>query len=370
MEIAGISIAAGLPWVLFSLLGGALVDRMDRRGVMVRVQAARAVVVAAFTIYAVVSIPLVPVLYVLMFVITTGEVLVSSAAPSMLPRMLPRNLLSSANARLFGGQTSAEQIAGPPLGSFLLALAVAAPFAADAVSYLAGAVLLAGIAGDFRPDKADSPTGTIWHSAVEGVAYVWRHNFLRTIILGYGAANVARSMTMSIFVLFSIQMLRITGFGYGLLLACTAVGALAGSLCVGILRRYFSDAFLVVAPMVLLGSVTVVLATTSSPYVAGACNALFGFGSMVWNVVGVSAQQRAIPDALMGRVMAVDSLVTWGALPVGSLLGGLLATALSLRTSILSGGVLILSSVLALGWTLYRSTRVLPADAADQGVAS
>ncbi len=366
MAIAGIWLASGLPWLLFSLLGGAVVDRLDRRRLMVRVQIVRGAVVGAFTIYALASTPPIPFMYALLFILTTCDVVFSSAAPSMLPRLVPGNLLASANSRLFGGQITAKEIAGPPLGSFLLTLAIAAPFAADSVSYLAGAILLSSLSGDFRPDEDARAAGTVWRSAIDGLSWVWHDSFVRTIILGFGVANVMRSMTISIFVLYALRVLHITGIGYGVLLTATAIGALAGSLSVGRLRRLVADPELVVGAMLLLGLVTILLAVTSSAYLAGLANALFGFGSMVWNVVGVSAQQKAIPDAMMGRVMAVDSLVTWGAIPVGSLLGGLLASSFGLRVPILAGGLLTVGTVLAIGRTLRRSMQDLPADPKEQ----
>ncbi len=363
LAVAGVSIASGLPWLLLSLLGGSLVDRMNRRTVMVRVQLVRTVIVMGFTLWAVVGLPSIAVLYVLVFTLTTCEVLFSSAAPSMLPKLVGKDLLPQANARMFGGQIAAKEMAGPPLGGLLVALAIAAPFAVDSLSYLAGALLLLGVTGDFRPQEKPGPRTTVWADARVGLSWVWNQRFVRTIIVGFGMANLTRAMTTSIFVLFCTRLLHVGGWGYGLLWSTAAVGALLGSVLVARLRRLASDAVLVVTAMLLHGVATASIGLARDAYVVGAASALFGIATMVWNVIGISAQQKVIPDSLMGRVMSVDQLVTWGTMPLGGLLGGALAGQFGLRVPIVVGGTLMILTVLLIGLPLYRTMREL--DSAD-----
>lgn len=363
MAVAGVSIASGLPWLLLSLLGGTLVDRMNRRTVMVRVQLVRTVIVMAFTLWALSGPPPIVVLYVLVFTLTTCEVLFSSAAPSMLPKLVGKDLLPQANARMFGGQIAAKEMAGPPLGGVLVALAIAAPFAVDSLSYLGGALLLLGVTGDFRPEAAPGARSTVWADARAGLHWVWHQSFIRTIIIGFGMANLTRAMTTSIFVLFCTRLLHVSGWGYGVLWSTAAIGALLGSVLVGRLRTRANDATLVVTAMLLHGVATASIGLARDPYVAGAASALFGFATMVWNIIGISAQQKVIPDSLMGRVMSVDQLVTWGTIPLGGLLGGLLAGPFGLRVPIVAGGSLMILTVLLIGRPLYRTMRAL--DTAD-----
>ncbi|MEI5102642.1 MFS transporter [Streptomyces sp. PmtG] len=377
--VAGVVVASGLPWLLLSLLGGALVDRVNRKTVMVRVQLVRAAVVAAFTAWAALETPPIYALYVLVFTLTSCEVLFSAAAPSMLPSLVPGERLPLANARLFGATIMAKEMIGPPLGGFLVAVAFAAPFAVDAVSYAVGAVLLLGLVGDFRPDAdperaeandgperaekepAESepaePGGTesIWASAGQGLHWVWRNAFVRTLVLAFGVANLTRAMTTSIFVLFAARFLDVEGWAYGVLWSTAAVGAVLCSLLISRLRAAVDDAKLVVGAMVLHGVSTTAIGLAPNASVAGAASAGFGFAAMLSNVVGISAQQKVIPNALMGRVMSVDQLVTWGTIPLGGLLGGVLAGAFGLRTPIVVGGLLMVATSLLIAGPLYRA---------------
>ncbi|MGW2636925.1 MFS transporter [Streptomyces sp. NPDC001348] len=369
MAVAGVTVAAGLPWLLLSLLGGALVDRVDRKTVMVRVQLVRAVVVGAFTAWAALGRPPIGALYVLVFTLTTCEVLFSAAAPAMLPRLVAKEKLPLANARMFGGTITAKEMAGPPLGGFLVAAALAAPFAADAVSFAVGALLLMRLTGDFAPEQQTGPRTSVWSSAAHGLRWVAGNTFVRTIIVGFGVANLTRAMTTSIFVLFCSRVLHVNGWGYGVLWSTAAVGALLGSLLTARLRTLLDDSGLVVGAMVLHGVSTTVIGIADSAYLVGVASAGFGFATMVWNVIGISAQQKVIPDALMGRVMSVDQLVTWGTIPVGALVGGVVADAWGLRAPIVGGGLVMIATALLIGRTVYRSLADLAGQDAPAGAA-
>ncbi|MFD9903986.1 MFS transporter [Streptomyces sp. NPDC059063] len=388
MLVAGVVVASGLPWLLLSLIGGALVDRVNRKTVMVRVQLVRAAVVGGFTVWAAFGTPPIVALYVLVFTLTSCEVLFSAASPSMLPSLVPKDRLPLANARLFGATIMAKEMIGPPLGGFLVAVAFAAPFAVDAVSYAVGAVLLVGLVGDFRPDADGSSDGvaaeagaatrgdaqteaatqekeSIWASAAQGLRWVWENEFVRTLVLAFGVANLSRAMTTSIFVLFAGELLDVEGWAYGVLWSTAAVGAVLCSLLISRLRAVVDDAKLVVGAMLLHGVGTTGIGLSHDPYVAGAASAAFGFAAMLSNVVGISAQQKVIPNALMGRVMSVDQLVTWGTIPLGGLLGGALAGGFGLRTPIVVGGLLMVATSLLISRPLYRAMTDLAATDAE-----
>jgi MFS family permease len=360
VSISLVSVASGLPWILFSLVGGAVVDRMDRRQLMIRAMLVQAATVFAFAVWVAVQLPPIAVVYALVFILTTCEVFASAAGPSLLPRLVGKQRLPDANGLLFAGQITAKEMVGPPLGGLIAASAIAVAFFVDASSYLIAALLVLLIAGRFVPDTTAAPGKSgpsIWRSAGEGLSWVWRNRFVRYLMVGFGIANLTRAMTTSIFVLFALDVLHVEGLAYGVLWATASVGALLGSFAVGWLRR-FDEAKLVVAAMFAHGIATAGMGLTRSAFVVAAASVLFGFATMVWNIIGISAQQKVVPDALMGRVMSVDQLVTWGTVPIGALIGGLLADRFGLRTPIVAGGLLMIVVAVLIGPPLFRAMRL------------
>ena len=130
--VAGLAVAQRLPWLLFSLVSGALVDRLDRRLLMVRVDAARCVAVGLLGVAVLADAASLPLLYVVFFALGTAETLFDNAAVSILPAVVPRAQLARANGRLLGAQMVANELVAPPLGGLLFAAAAAVPFLLDA----------------------------------------------------------------------------------------------------------------------------------------------------------------------------------------------------------------------------------------------
>lgn len=357
LAISLVTVSAGAPWILFSLIGGAVVDRVDRRRLMVRAMLLQATAVLAFATWVAIQLPPIGVVCALVFLLTTCEIFAGAAGPSLLPRLVGKERLADANGLLFGGQITAKEMVGAPLGGLIAGTVIVAAFFVDSASYAVGALLVLLISGRYEaevsPDQ-DRSRFSLWRSAGEGLGWVWRNRFVRYLMICFGIANFTRAMTTAIFVLFALQVLHIKGVGYGLLWATTSVGALAGSFAIGWLRR-FSEPALVVGGMTAHGIATASMGVTSNAYVVGVAGALFGFATMVWNIIGISAQQKVVPDALMGRVMSVDQLVTWGTVPLGALLGGVLADAFNLRVPILAGGLFMIATAALIGPVLHRA---------------
>jgi MFS family permease len=147
-KVAAVAFAGRLPWLLFSLLSGALVDRLDRRRVMWQVDTGRAMVVLALAAAVLMESTSIPLLVVIAFVLGTGETLFDNAAQALMPAVVGRQHLEAANTRLYAAQISSAEFVGPPLGSLLFgAVAVAAPFFLDAGSFAVAAFLVLAMRG-------------------------------------------------------------------------------------------------------------------------------------------------------------------------------------------------------------------------------
>jgi len=132
-------------------------------------------------------------------------------------------------------------------------------------------------------------------------------------------------------VLLAQEVLGLDARGYGLLLACLAVGGMLGGTVVARLHRRLGDQGSVVGSMLLMGAAWALLAATALPLAAGAGIALYGLGAVWWNVVTVSFRQAVVPERLQGRVGSAYRLVTWGTVSVGAAAGGVIAAQLGLR---------------------------------------
>ena len=330
-----VSLAGGLPWLLFSLFSGALVDRLDRKRVMWRVDAVRAVIMAALAVAVLTNTARIPTLMAVAFAIGTGETLFQNASLAILPSVVRKKQLEVANSRLYAVEIVSGQFLGPPVGSFLFAAVAALPFFIDAASFAIGAALVLSMRGSFatvpEPREEGEARPSIWTDIWEGLHWLWHHRLLRALAVMLGVWNLLGSATMAVFVLYSLEILNLHPAGYGILLTGYAAGSLAGSF---IARRLSGKVGPGVALLgcIVLGVVSALsLGLTSSAIVAGVMIALDGAAGTTWNILTISLRQAIIPDRLLGRVSSVYRLVGLGTMPIGALLGGILARAFNLR---------------------------------------
>jgi MFS family permease len=362
--IAGVNIAARLPWLL-ALVAGALADRLDRRQTMVRVDLFRAVLLGGLALAVAADLASLALLYAVALLLGLAETLFDTSAQSLLPALVSRDDLSLANSRLFAVELVANTFVGPPLGGLLAAAGLAVAMGVPAAAYLAGAGCLALIAGSFRATGA-GPAGStrLRDEIAEGARFVWRHPVLRPLAIMLGVQNMAFAAVFSVFVLFVVAPgpMGLTEAGYGVLLATLGVGSLLGTwLAVPAERRLGRVSTLVVS-VVLSAASLAVYAVTANPVLVGILLAVNGVTMVLWNVVTVSLRQRITPDRLLGRMNAAYRLVGWGTMPIGAFLGGALAEWLGLRpTFLVAAGITLLTLI---GFRYVTTEAIARAEAA------
>jgi MFS family permease len=352
LAVSVVTVASWLPWPLFALPAGAMVDRLDRRRVMWTVDATRALVVAALAAAVLAGWASIPLLAVAGFLVGAGQTLVENAAQAMVVAVVGRDprRLERANGRLVASLTVGQQLAGPPLGSAAFAVAAWLPFLADAVSFGASAALVATIPGQFHPDATPEPDPSrrgLRGEITEGLRFLFGHRLLRAGVLLVSASNLAFMAGEAILVLFATEELGLDGRGYGLLLAAVALGGLPGSLLAHRIAERVPPGPLIVGG-VLAGAVAMAgFGLATDPWLAGAAYAATGFVWGVWNVTLLSLRQAIVPDRLMGRVVGAIRLIGFGSIPVGALLGGVVARELGLRAPFLGGAAVLAVAALA-----------------------
>jgi len=354
--VAGLTSLAFVPWLLFALPAGAVVDRVDRKRAMAVTNVVRALALGALAATVLTGTASLVVLYLVAFVVGVAETGYDSAARAMLPQVVRRDQLDRGNGLLTSAEEASQGFLGAPLGSVLFAVAVAAPLLTAAGGFLLAAVLVLTIAGAHRPARPAGPRTTIRRDVVEGVGWLWRHRFLRGLTLVSASTSLTQSMTTGVLVLFALDELGVGEAGYGLLLTASGIGAVVGGLTAAPLARRVGRTATLVAGSVLSAVTTGAVAFTDDAWVAGALFAAGTAGILFWNVLTMSLRQALIPEELFGRVQGGYRTLVWGGIPLGALLGGLLADATSVPTVfVVAGcGLLVLAGVL---WRLLAVHR-------------
>ncbi len=324
LQVSLVAFAGWLPWLLFGLVSGALVDRWDRRRVMWTVDAVRLALVGGLGVAVLAGGATIPLLATVGFLLGIGQTLFDNAAQSLIPALVTRDTqrLERANSQLYGAQTVSQNFVGPPAGGFLFALAASVPFLADAASFAVSSALIAAIRGRFAPERAaEAPRLGLWVDIAEGLRWLLGHRLLRTLAVMVGLMNLATMAGEAILVLFAQDELGLGSVGYGLLLAATLLMAVAW----------------------------LVFGVGSNAWIGAAMLAIAGGTGVVFNVVGVSLRQAIVPDRLIGRVVSAFRTLAYGAVPAGAILGGAVARTLGLRAPFLLGAaVLAAAGLLAL----------------------
>jgi Na+/melibiose symporter-like transporter len=355
--VAGALFAQQLPWLLFALVSGVLVDRLEPGRLIVIVDLIRAAVIAGLAASVLAGSVLagrgqLAALYGALFILGAGSTVSDTAALSLPPLLVGAGDLVRANAGLQGVQLVGADLVGPPLGAGLFVLAAGLPFAFDAATFVAGAALIATIRR--RADRRhQAPERTsLRREIAEGIGWLLAHPGLRMLAVAICVMNIMLGSTLAILVLYVRVRLGLGAAGYGVLLACSAAGGVVGTLVVKRLLARFGASLLLRAGLIIESATHVSLALTRRPWVAALTLVIFGVHNGVWNVVTVTLRQTAVPEQLRGRVNSVYYTFAVGGFALGSLAGGLLARGFGLTAPfwVAAAAVAVLAM---LAWRLF-----------------
>jgi MFS family permease len=312
-----------VPWLLFGMAAGAVIDRVDRRTLTIVVDLIRFTVIGLLALAVFAGVASLPVVLVTMFLLGTAETFADNAASTLVATAVPKEGLGVANSRLFGTAILGNQLAGPPIGAFLFGLGMAVPFGVNALCFLLAAVLISRISRQVV--EREGEPRAMRHEVAEGLRWLVAHAPVRTLALTITAFNVTFGAAMAVYVLYATERLGLDEFGYGLLMTASAVGGLLGSATYRWLEERFSLATLMRIGLVIETLTHLGLALTREPWLAAAIMVVFGVHAVVWGTTSTTVRQRAVPSRLLGRVTSVYLLGSVGGLALGSLLGGAIA---------------------------------------------
>ncbi|HEV2006377.1 MAG TPA: MFS transporter [Candidatus Limnocylindrales bacterium] len=367
-EVALLGAIEFLPFVFFTLPAGAWVDRLPKRRVLIAADLGRAAILALVPFAYLTGALAMWQLYVIGFSAGILTVFFEVAYQSILPELVDRDRLAEGNSRLEISR-SAAQILGPGLGGFLVGV-ITAPMAilADALSYLGSAGFLFGIKTHARDTPAThdvdaAPRPSLRNDIAEGLRFYARSSLLLAESAAIVTMNLGSNISYSILLVFLIRELGLKPEAIGVAFSIGSIGVLAGAASAAAFGRRLGvgPALIVATAIVTGGAFLILLATPDSAFVLLlAMAAVQGFSGIIINVNGVSLRQSLTPDHLQGRVNATGRWINWSILPLAAILGGLIATAIGLRGTILVGAVIGLLSLPWLIFTPIRKLREMP----------
>jgi MFS family permease len=356
--ISLVAAAEFVPWLVWSLPAGVIVDRYDRAVLMWRSQVAQGLIIAMIAVLVLLHAIDIGLLILLGFLLGSAEVFFSNAAQSVLPELVPADQLPKANGNLQVSLTVGETFAGPPLGSLLFAVSRVLPFALNAGTFFGSAALLSRLPKRQAAATAHAPMRA---QIGEGLRYLGRHRLLRVVAILLGASNFASQMGQATLVLLAVNVLHTGVRGYGLLWTASAVGAIAGGMTNPVITRRLGIMPSLIMSLAAFAAAMIGVGLAPSAIVAGACFALNGYFVTMWNIVTVSLRQQIVPPELLGRVNSVYRMIGWGLIPVGAVAGGLVAKEFGLRAPYTLGGIVIAVIGAATVPVLLRARRLRPA---------
>lgn len=358
-EVAVLGMVEFLPFLLFALPAGVWVDRLRRKPILVLADLGRAIALASIPLAYAADALTIWQLYLVGFATGTLTVFFDVSYQSYLPSLVERGQLVEGNSKLEVSRSGA-QLAGPAVAGALID-AITAPYAilVDALSFLGSAGFVFTIR---RREPAVKPVAhpSMRRELSEGLRYLLGHPYWRPIAATVAISNFFNSVAFSIFLVYAVRELDMSAGLIGIVFAVGNIGWLVGALAasrlsagVGVGRTIVGSAMLY-GPALLL----IPLAPQSAPIpflVAGLF--VLSFGAVVFNVTGISFQQAVTPDRMLGRLNASRRFIVWGVIPLGSLVGGILATQVGLHAILWIGAIgstvaflpVLLSSVRSIG---------------------
>jgi predicted MFS family arabinose efflux permease len=337
--ITALGVVEFLPTLTFGIFAGALIDRYDRRSLMILADAVRAALVLALAGYLwLFGLNLVVVLAAILGVATFSAVF-RPASNALLPKLVGRAELPDGNGLLLAGTTAAQLVGSPLGGVVLIAAGSTVGLAYNSVTFALSAVLLAAIAIPMAGASDTASPTSLWSEVREGMRFLRSQNALLWITLTAMAANFFLGMYATYAVIYASTQLHAGPAVFGILLGANAAGFGIGAVLVGRLHvdhragLAFSISWgssgVAILLLALVYSVPVAILLVAASAILG------GFGNTVW----LSAVQQTVPDRFLGRYFSLDEAGSFAMIPLGQIAGGILITWHGISFAYAVGGI-------------------------------
>lgn len=339
-------------WFVIALPVGVVIDRFDRKRLMVGANLVRVATYGAIAVLAVEARLSIWGLLGLLAVAGACEVVFDSTGQALIPHVVPPQQLARANGYFFTAEVIAGSVAGLALGGVLFDVDIGLPFATNAIGYAVGAVLLVtlGLRAAPAADLAEPGDSGIRSS----LRWLWRHRLLRNLAWLTAVAALGLMFGMGVVAKFAIDDLGLSNAEFGVLMAINAMGGATGGLVGPRLIERFSTRAVLGLSYLFVAAALIVVGTVPPAWVVGV--AFFCSGSVisVWNIATLTLRQQLIPSQQFGRVNAVYRWLSAISNVIGILAGGFLAYTTNLGAPFLAGGLTMVAAGVVVARPLVR----------------
>jgi len=348
-----------LPYLVFSLPAGALIDRWDRKRVMIRCDAARFIAYGSVPLAYALGHLTIAQLYLVALVGGTAFVFFNIAEVASLPRVVPDVQLAQANA-INAAAESGAQLVGPGLSGFIISLArttasgASVAYLADSVSYLASVVSLFFITTPFQHDRPAVQDRSLRVEIAEGIRFLWTHRPLRLVALLTLCINICFSPTYLAVIVLARGSLHADVRTIGLIFSVGSIGGLIGSLIAPLLKTRLRFGQIIIGSAALQALTLPVLAAAVSPLMLVIGEAILAMMVPIYNVAAISYRLMLTPDALQGRVNSVARLLAFASIPFSTAVGGVLLASIGPRVELWAATIGMGVTVLIVGLSEVR----------------
>jgi MFS family permease len=362
-EVALLGTVDFLPFILFALPAGVWIDRLPRRPVMMVADLGRAATLVSIPVTRALGGLTIWQLYAVGFATGTLTVFFDVAYQAYLPSLVGREHVVDGNSKLEGTRSGAH-LGGPGLAGVLIG-AVTAPYAilVDALSFVGSAAFLSRIRRQEQHVLAQTgPRPGMLSEVREGLGYLLRDRYFRAIAACTAYSNFFTSLGFAVFLVYAVRRLGLGAKEIGLVFSVSNVGFLLAALTAGRVTRRLGTGptIIVAAAMIGPGLLLIPLAPVAHPIpflLAGL--AVSAYGGVTYNIAALSFMQAMTPDRMLGRMNATRRFIVWGTIPLGSLLGGLIASTAGLRVSIFVGAIGATVAFVPVLLSPFRSLKVV-----------
>jgi len=333
-----------LPWLFFAIPIGAIVDRVDRRKALVLGNSLRAAI-ALFIAFAV-SQGFINIWLLLISVFFFGicEVLVDTTSQAVLPQILDKSNYERGNSRLQISEVIVSQFAGAPLSGLLYAVSIALPFFFSTTGFILAGLLI--LLFPFEREINARKEGEVGQAKLGlkgdikfALNYLFQDKQIFSIVVITTLLGFFYSLSNAIAPLFILKELKVSPALFGVVLAIQGVGALAGSIAAPMVSKYLGRGKALAINVFFASLLVIFIGLSPNAYFFVAVSVLIGFTISVWNILLMSLYQSLIPPELYGRIHGARRTIVWGLMPIGAIIGGVIARG-GLRLPFLIGGVI------------------------------
>ena len=332
-----------LPWLLFAIPIGLIVDRSDKRLLVTFTNSIR--FVTAGLVALAISTDTITIHWLLFatFLIGTCEVATDTAAQSLIPVILDKKNFEKANSRMNIAETVIQNFIGAPLSGFLYATAIVLPFILNSLGFLIAAIFVLMIPAHLilhgsSEAKKEEEKESFFIEIKFGLNYLWNDRPLRRLVATTTSLGFFYSLSTSTLILFITQTLAVPAKFFGVLMAGAGSGAVLGGILTPALSKKFGRGR-VLSIAIFLSSITVIFqGLAPNVWIFGVIGFISSFAITNWNILLMSCYQVLIPSELYGRIHGARRTFVWGVMPIGAFVGGVIAHS-GLRVPLLVGGI-------------------------------